>query len=58
VHAGTVDEVRAAVRAALERRGSTLVNVRLMGTEIRELHRLIRGFGGSGDVRPIEHTIR
>jgi acetolactate synthase-1/2/3 large subunit len=43
VHATTADEVRAAVRAALLESGSTLIDVRLSGSENRAVHRAIRG---------------
>jgi acetolactate synthase-1/2/3 large subunit len=41
--ATTVDDVRAAVRAAFTRAGSTLVDVHVSGAENGQLHRLIRG---------------
>jgi acetolactate synthase-1/2/3 large subunit len=43
VRATTAGEVGAAVRAALTRSESTLIDVRLSGSENRAVHRLIRG---------------
>jgi thiamine pyrophosphate-dependent acetolactate synthase large subunit-like protein len=43
VRATTAGEVRAAVRAALTRSESTLIDVRVSGSENRAVHRLIRG---------------